>query len=91
MVNLLSGRNFLTLAIAVLTVWMAVQALRHFLTLGPDISRDLIPEHIDLTLKNITYTKTRNGIPLWTLKAGSALHASETNITQIKDVRVVFF
>ena len=91
MVKLLTGRNFLTLAIVLLTVWMAVQALRDFLTQGPDISRELIPENIDLSLKNITYTKTRNGVPLWTLKADSALHSSETNITQIKNVRVVFF
>jgi LPS export ABC transporter protein LptC len=91
MVKLLTIRNFLTLVIVLLALWMALQALRNFLTLGPDISRELIPENIDLTLKNITYTKTRNGVPLWTLKADSALHSSKTNITQIKNVRVVFF
>jgi LPS export ABC transporter protein LptC len=91
MVKLLTIRNFLTLVIVLLAFWMALQVLRDFLTLGPNISRELIPKNIDLTLKNITYTKTRNGAPLWTLKADSALHSSETNITQIKNVRMVIF
>jgi LPS export ABC transporter protein LptC len=91
MVKFLTIRNFLTLVIVLLAFWMALQVLRDFLTLGPNISRELIPKNIDLTLKNITYTKTRNGAPLWTLKADSALHSSETNITQIKNVRMVIF
>jgi LPS export ABC transporter protein LptC len=91
MVNLLTRRNLLSLIIVLVTIWMAVEALRNFLTLGPDISRELIPKNIDLTLKNITYTKTRNGVPLWTLRADSALHSNETNSTQVKNVRVVFF
>lgn len=91
MVKLLTIRNFLTLATILLAIWMAVPALRNFLTQGPDISRELIPKDIDLTLQNITYTKTRNGAPLWTLQADSALHVNATDITRIENVRVVFF
>jgi len=91
MVKLLTIRNLSTLVIIFITVGLTVLALRNYRALGPEAILEPIPDNVDLALKNIKYTKTRNGEPVWTLVADSAAHSMEDGITRIKNVRMVFF
>ena len=91
MVRLLTTRNLLTLVIIFIAVGLTVLALRNYPALGPEVTFEPIPDNVDLALKNIKYTKTRDGEPLWTLMADSAAHSMEDGITRIKNVRMVFF
>ena len=68
-----------------------MQALRNYRVFGPDAAVEFIPDNVDLTLKNINYTKTRAGEPLWTLVADSATHSKEEGTIRIKNVRMTFF
>jgi LPS export ABC transporter protein LptC len=88
--RLITTRNLLFLAIISITGWLAVQAVRHYRVLEPEASLELIPDNVALTLKNIKYTKTRAGEPLWTLVADSAAH-SKDGITRMKNVHIIFF
>jgi LPS export ABC transporter protein LptC len=88
---MLTTRNLLVLALVFVVVALSVFALRSYRDLGLETSFESIPENVDLTLKNIKYTKTRDGDPLWTLTADSADHAMEDGVTRIVNVRMVFF
>jgi len=74
----------------VLVVWLSVRFLLNYGVLGKGPTAELIPENVDMTLKNIKYTKTRAGEPLWTLVADSA-HSMQDGVTRIENVRIVFF
>ena len=88
--KLLTSRNILILVTVSLAVWFAVWALHDSRVLGSEATFEPIPDNVDLSLKNIKYTKTRGGEPLWTLVAESA-HSMEDGITRVKNVRMVFF
>ncbi len=66
-------------------------ALRSTRDWEPGATFEPIPENVDLALKNIKYTKTLDGKPLWTLEADSADHSMDDGITRIKNVHMVFF
>lgn len=91
MMRQITIRNLIILVIIVSIVWLTLRVLRDDRVLGPDDGFELIPENVDLTLKNISYTKNREGEPLWTLVADSAAHSMEDGITRIKNVRMIFF
>ncbi len=88
--RVLSTRNIIIFAAFSLAILFAVRALISYRGLGSEYTAELIPDNVDLTLKNIKYTKTRAGEPLWTLVADSA-HSMEDGITRINNVRMVFF
>lgn len=88
--RLLTTRNITIFATISLAVLFATRTLISYRGLGPEDTAELIPDNVDLTLKNIKYTKTRAGEPLWTLVADSA-HSMKDGITRIKNVRMVFF
>jgi LPS export ABC transporter protein LptC len=87
----LTTRNLLTLVLVLVAGVLSVFALRSYRAWGPETTFESIPENVDLTLKNIKYTKTRDGEPLWTLVADSADHSIIDGITRIENVRMVFF
>ena len=88
--RLITTRNFIILVTILVTSYLAVWGLYYSRVLEPEATAELIPDNVDLTLKNIKYTKTRAGEPLWTLVADSA-QSMEDGITRIEDVRMVFF
>jgi lipopolysaccharide export system protein LptC len=57
------------------------------------------PEHADsppkttsdLSMNQFHYTETRDGEPVWELRAESAEHDLASGLTQVKDIKVVFF
>lgn len=89
--RLITTRNFIILVILLIAVWVAVLGGRYSRVLWPEAPLELIPDNVDLTLKNIKYTKTRDGEPLWTLIADSAAHSMDDSITRIKNVRMIFY
>lgn len=89
--RLITARNIAILAIVLICFGFTARALLNSSDLGPEVTFELIPEDVDLTLKNIKYTKTRDGEPLWTLVANSAVHTTKEGITRIENVRMVFF
>ena len=91
MASPLTTRNLLTLVLVLVTGALSVFALRSYREWRPEATFESIPENVDLALKNIKYTKTRDGEPLWTLVADSADHSMEDGITRIVNVRMVFF
>ena len=70
---------------------MTLRVLYNYRVSGSEITLELIPENVDLTLKNIKYIKNHAGKPLWTLVADSAAHSMEDGITRVKNVHIVFF
>ncbi len=67
-----------------------MRALYSYHFSDPTAPPEPIPSDVDLTLNNIKYTKTRSGIPLWSLEATSAHHLAD-GITLVKDVQITFF
>ena len=91
MVRPLTSRNLLTLVLILVAGTLSVLALRSWRKWEPEATFESIPENVDLTLRKIKYTKTRDGEPLWTLVADSADHSMEDGITRIINVRMIFF
>ncbi len=87
----ITTRNLIILIVILSIVWLTLRVLRDDRVMGPDDALELISENVDLTLKNISYTKNRAGEPLWTLVADSAAHSMEDGITRIQNVRMIFF
>ena len=75
--RLITTRNFIILVLFSVAVWVAVLGGRYSRVLWPEAPLELIPENVDLTLKNIKYSKTKDGEPLWTLVADSAAHTMD--------------
>lgn len=89
--RLITTRNFIILVLFSAAVWVAVLGGRYSRVLWPEAPLELIPENVDLTLKNIKYSKTKDGEPLWTLVADSASHTMDDSITRIKNIRMIFY
>ncbi|MFT5699930.1 MAG: LPS export ABC transporter protein LptC [Desulforhopalus sp.] len=89
--RLITKHNLFNIVIIAIVVWLAIRVLGNARVLAPETTFELIPDNIDLSLKNIKYTKTHGGAPLWTLVADSAAHSMEEDITRIKNVRMTFF
>jgi LPS export ABC transporter protein LptC len=91
MIKLSSSRKLLFLVLIIVVGVVSVFALRSYRDWGLEETFESIPDNVDLTLKNIKYTKTRDGEPLWTLVADSAAHSMDDDVTRISNVRMVFY
>ncbi len=58
---------------------------------GPEELIEALPKNVDLALKKINYTETRNGIRRWSLIADSAAHSAAEAITRLEDIRMTFY
>jgi hypothetical protein len=59
--NLITTRNASILIIILLSVWWSARALLDYNTDGSNATLALIPDNVDLSLKNIKQTKIRAG------------------------------
>jgi LPS export ABC transporter protein LptC len=91
MKNKLNIRNFLALAIFVLAGSLAVTVVRNFRGPAPERMLSSIPRNVDLALKKVHYTETRDGVRRWTLVADSAAHDMGDGIAHIKNIRMTFY
>ena len=69
MKDLITIRNFIIIVISLGAVLMTVGAVRNYQGPGTESTFELISDDVDLTLQNISYTKTRSGEARWTLEA----------------------
>ncbi|BCR05491.1 hypothetical protein DESUT3_25600 [Desulfuromonas versatilis] len=70
---------------------LAVTVAVNFRGGGPEEVLDSLPSNIDLALKKINYTETRDGVRRWTLVADSAAHSVRQGVTSIENVELTFF
>lgn len=86
----ITSRNILVIIIFSVTIPFAILALHSHSVLEPEAHFEPIPDDVDLTLKNIKYTKSRNGELFWTLMAESADQGAEDGIVRLKNVHLSF-
>lgn len=89
--NWFNVRNFLALAIVVLAVTLTITVVRNFKGGAPEEIIESLPRNVDLSLKKINYTETRDGARRWTLVADSAAHSVEGGITRIENIHMTFY
>jgi LPS export ABC transporter protein LptC len=84
-------RNLLALAIILITVALTFAVIRNFKRVAPEEILESLPGNVDLSLKQINYTETREGKRSWTLVADSAAHTVENGITRIENIHMTFY
>jgi LPS export ABC transporter protein LptC len=89
--NFITTRNVSILIIILLSAWWSARALLDYNTDGSNATLALIPDNVDLTLKNIKQTKIRAGQSLWTLVAESATQSQQDGIILLSNVQLFFF
>lgn len=83
-------RKFLAGGIVLLSVALVVMImLRYQKVENPPVTAET--PKADLSLAKIEYTETKDGQPSWNLQADSAAHELADGVTQIENVRLVFF
>jgi LPS export ABC transporter protein LptC len=89
--NLITARNLIIIVIISLSAWWSAWTLLDYNTYGAKATVALIPDNVDLTLKNIKQTKIRAGESLWTLVAESATQSPRDNKILLNNVQLLFF
>jgi LPS export ABC transporter protein LptC len=84
-------RNLLALAIVLIAVALTFVVIRNFKGVAPEEMLESLPGNVDLSLKQINYTETREGKRRWTLVADSAAHTVENGITRIENIHMTFY
>lgn len=84
-------RHLLIVLMVALAGTIAVLVARNFRPMGPGEIAASLPSEIDLSLKEIRYTETRDGERRWTLTADAAAHALADGTTRIENIRMIFY
>lgn len=87
----INPRNLLGYFIAVLSSVLLVVVLVNFRERAPEELIEALPKNVDVALKGIDYTETRNGVRRWHLLADSADYNVTDGYTLIRDVFMTFF
>ncbi len=91
MKNKISPRNLLGIFIAALSLLLLVMVLVNFRERAPEELIEALPKNVDVVLKGIDYTETRDGVRRWHLLADSADYNVTDGYTLIRDVLMTFF
>lgn len=84
-------RNGLAVIILVLASALALFIVSNLRGNAPEEVLDTLPKNVDLSLKKIDYTETRDGRQTWTLTADSASHNLKEGVARIENVHMTFF
>lgn len=84
-------RNGLAVVILALAAALALVIVSHLRGNAPEEVLESLPKNIDLSLQKIDYTETRDGQPVWTLRADSAAHNLKEGVARIENVQVTFY
>ncbi|TRO84092.1 LPS export ABC transporter periplasmic protein LptC [Trichloromonas acetexigens] len=87
----ISARNLLGLFIAVLSSVLLVIVLVNYRERAPEELIEALPQNVDIVVKGIDYTETRDGLRRWHLLADSADYSVKDGFTLIRDVFMTFF
>lgn len=50
-----------------------------------------LPRNVDFSLKQFSYSETRDGVTIWSLSADTASHTLESGKTSVDKIRMTFF
>ncbi len=87
----LTLRNILGFAILSMALLLALTVLRNFRGGTPEEILEALPENVDLALKKIDYTETREGVRRWNLIADSADYNVKKGTSAIQNVLMTFY
>lgn len=87
----INSRNVLGFFIAALSFVLLVTVLVNFRESSPEELIEALPKNVDIVLKGIDYTETRDGVRRWHLLADSADYNVKEGRTLIRDVFMTFF
>jgi LPS export ABC transporter protein LptC len=87
----LTIRHLLGLAILILSGALIAIVVSNQRERIPEETIVTLPNDVDLSLQEIHYTETREGLRRWTLVADSAAHTVGDGATHIENIRMTFF
>lgn len=91
MIRKINVRSLLAVLILVLAGALTITVVRNFQVAGPEEVIEALPRNVDLSLKEISYTETSDGVRRWTLVADSAAHGMTEGVTRIENIRMTFY
>jgi LPS export ABC transporter protein LptC len=91
MIRKLNIRNLLALVILVLAGALTITVVRNFQGALPEEDLEALPRHIDLSLQEIRYTETSDGLRRWTLVADTAAHSVSEGVSRIENIQMTFY
>ncbi len=86
-----SVRNVLAFAILGMVAVLFVVIFRNYRGDMPEAIIEALPQNVDLSLKKVDYTETRNGVRRWQLIADSADYSVKNATTHIENIHMTFF
>lgn len=86
-----SFRNLLAVVILLLAIVLAVALARNFRGDGPAEVLEDLPKNVDLALREIHYSETRDGVRKWSMVADSAAYSAGAGVTSVENIRMTFF
>lgn len=87
----ITPRNLLGFIIVAVVFSLILMIVWNVRGRSPESILDSLPTNIDLSLKKIDYTDTRDGIRRWTLLADSAERNLSSGVTRIENVFMTFY
>lgn len=84
-------RNVLAVVILALATTLTLFIVSNMRGNAPEEVLDSLPKNVDLSLKKIHYTETREGRQAWTLVADSASHNMSEGVGRIENIHMTFF
>lgn len=84
-------RNALAALILALATALTLFIVTNLRDNAPEEILESLPKNVDISLKQINYTETRNGQRSWTLTAHSAAHNLAEGVARIENIRMIFF
>jgi len=86
-----SLRNLLALAILVVAGILVVVVVRNFRGDGPVEVVEQLPKNVDLSLRQVHFSETRDGVRKWTMVADSADFSAGVGMTHVEKIAMTFF
>lgn len=86
-----SIRSLLAVVILLLTGILAFSVARNFRGGGPEEVIETLPKNVDLALRRISYTETRNGVKRWAMQADSAAFSADAAMTSVENINMTFY
>ena len=87
----ISIRSLLAAAILALAVVLAVAVARNFRGDRPEDTLHDVQQNVDLALREVRFSETRDGVRKWTMVADSAAYSAGAGVTNVENIRMSFF
>jgi LPS export ABC transporter protein LptC len=87
----ITTRNVIGFFIVAGAFSLALMIVWNFRGSSPEKILEALPANIDLSLKKIDYTETRDGVRRWNLMADSAERNVKSGVTRIQNVFMTFY